>query len=737
MRILLPLTYKIVRRTLPVLLLWYFPVPMFSQSGWFWQNPLPQGNDLYGVQAFATGTIVAVGSAGTVMTSTNYGLSWDVQRYVGGAFGTFRSISFFSPASGIIVGDSGSIFTSSDGGARWIRRSSPVNHIDLNYVTSIDANHDVAVGDSGTILRTTNGGLSWLNAISGTRSNLWSAYFPVTGVGYTVGETNTILKSIDFGTNWVRLDSTAPRNYFSVFFTTQDSGWVVGSQGIIRRTTDGGMTWISQASHSAFALYALTFTNKSNAFAVGDARIISSHNGGEFWDAESLDATNGARGIFFTDTSSGWIAGLHGEIKRTVDGGATWSSLTRGSRVNLNAISIPAQDQTYAIAVGDKGIVMRTTNAGAEWTTSSTPTTKALRSVYFISSNAGIVVGDNGVILQTIDGGQAWNSIQSDSSNLTSVYFADGLNGWAAGFDGAVFQTTNAGSVWSRRSISGIDSSTIVTSVFFVDPEYGWMSANFGPTRSYTRFLKTTDGGVTWNVADADSMFPVLAIYFANRNVGWAVGKSANPLKTTDGGQSWFTQYPPYHPKTSYQSVRFIDENTGWAVGTNGNVIKTTNGGKNWYSQLSGTNNLLSDIAMFDSATGWIVGANGAILKTTDGGGPLPAPPPPPPSKPPIGLSPTTPNPFIPSKNEYVYLPFSVVTPGDISLRIYDILGRLILAHDLGYFGAGTYDESENPGLTPTWDGKNQDGVPVVSGIYFYKYITRDFISTGKLILIR
>ena len=38
-----------------------------AQSGWDWQNPLPQGNGLYAVHMFDQSTVIAVGEGSTVM----------------------------------------------------------------------------------------------------------------------------------------------------------------------------------------------------------------------------------------------------------------------------------------------------------------------------------------------------------------------------------------------------------------------------------------------------------------------------------------------------------------------------------------------------------------------------------------------------------------------------------------------------------------------------------------------
>ncbi len=50
-----------------------------TPSGWFWQNPLPQGNTLRAVHFVNATTGTAVGEAGTILRTTDGGSSWVIQ----------------------------------------------------------------------------------------------------------------------------------------------------------------------------------------------------------------------------------------------------------------------------------------------------------------------------------------------------------------------------------------------------------------------------------------------------------------------------------------------------------------------------------------------------------------------------------------------------------------------------------------------------------------------------------
>ncbi|MEK9136761.1 MAG: hypothetical protein AAB393_06520, partial [Bacteroidota bacterium] len=65
-----------------------------AQTAWQWRNPLPQGNRLNGVHVFDANTAVAVGTAGTVLRTTNAGASWATQHYAGGTTDNLRGVVF-------------------------------------------------------------------------------------------------------------------------------------------------------------------------------------------------------------------------------------------------------------------------------------------------------------------------------------------------------------------------------------------------------------------------------------------------------------------------------------------------------------------------------------------------------------------------------------------------------------------------------------------------------------------
>jgi len=83
------------------------------------------------------------------------------------------------------------------------------------------------------------------------------------------------------------------------------------------------------------------------------------------------------------------------------------------------------------------------------------------------------------------------------------------------------------------------------------------------------------------------------------------------------------------------------------------------------------------------------------------------------------------PNPFNPTTN----IRFQIVDRGFVSLKIYDLLGREVKTLVNEELANGIYNVS--------WNGDNEFGEKVSSGIYFYKLETGSYTSTKKMMLIK
>ena len=86
------------------------------------------------------------------------------------------------------------------------------------------------------------------------------------------------------------------------------------------------------------------------------------------------------------------------------------------------------------------------------------------------------------------------------------------------------------------------------------------------------------------------------------------------------------------------------------------------------------------------------------------------------------------PNPF----NPETWIPYQLATAADVTITIYDVRGNLIRTLDVGHQPAGTYYGRSSAAY---WDGRNDRGESVASGLYFYTLSTGDFSATRKMLL--
>ena len=86
------------------------------------------------------------------------------------------------------------------------------------------------------------------------------------------------------------------------------------------------------------------------------------------------------------------------------------------------------------------------------------------------------------------------------------------------------------------------------------------------------------------------------------------------------------------------------------------------------------------------------------------------------------------PNPF----NPETWIPYQLAKPADVTLTIYDIQGRVVRDLDLGHQRPGMY---QSRARAAHWDGRNDIGEPVASGVYFYTLTAGNFTATRKMLI--
>ena len=88
------------------------------------------------------------------------------------------------------------------------------------------------------------------------------------------------------------------------------------------------------------------------------------------------------------------------------------------------------------------------------------------------------------------------------------------------------------------------------------------------------------------------------------------------------------------------------------------------------------------------------------------------------------------PNPF----NPETWIPYQLTESGEVTLKIYDMNGKMVRRLEVGYKAAGMYRSRSRAAY---WDGRNQLGESLASGVYFYTLTTGDFTATRRLVILK
>jgi flagellar hook assembly protein FlgD len=90
------------------------------------------------------------------------------------------------------------------------------------------------------------------------------------------------------------------------------------------------------------------------------------------------------------------------------------------------------------------------------------------------------------------------------------------------------------------------------------------------------------------------------------------------------------------------------------------------------------------------------------------------------------GLAQNYPNPFNPATT----IVFSLKERSHLSIRVYNVLGQLVRVLADEERDAGIYTDVK-------WNGLSDTGTRVASGIYFCRMVTKNFVETKKMVLLK
>lgn len=702
-------TMRHIRITLVALLTMMMGEELASQSRWHWQNPLPQGNSLEAVQFLDANVVFACGWAGTVLRSTDGGLTW-THKGLSTDLPTLKDLYFLDGNNGFVLGTS--LHRTSDGGESWLRLNLPTGITER--ITFFDPSIGIAVGSSG-VFRTADGAGSWSERTNNTKKWLKDVHRIGSQGAIVVGDSGTILFSSDQGQSWSVRASGTLRHLRSISILDDANGIIGGDQGTILRTTDGGMTWTAIQVNEVFQFDDVAYVNASTLVGITPFAVWVSTNTGSSWTKYQPSGMFGNNRLSFLGTT-GLLVGTGGRVYRTTNAGVTWSDRrTIVAENELTSVSFP--DRTTGFIAGTSGTLLRTGNGGASWQKLTSGVTTSLLGLFFTDANTGIVVGRGGVIRKTTNSGATWTSQTSGTTrDLWWVHCFDVNIAVVVGANGTVLRTTNAGSSWTSQ---GSGTTQELHCVVSPSPSIVLAVGNSGT------IIRSGDGGITWSTVPSGTTSTLWTVAFSGPVLGVAVGMQGTVLRTTDAGASWSKVSFPAQPTIlNLYGVSFESPSRWVAVGGNfgvpGLIMESVDGGLSWTETRNIADSPLGQVLMIDGSTGFIIGTNGIILGTTPGGNvtsldvasaSIPER---------FSLHQNFPNPFNPATT----ISYSLAATSFVTMSIFNVMGQRISTLVAGELPAGLHSVRWEPQSLP-------------AGVYFCRLQAGESIFSRKMLYLK
>lgn len=310
---------------------------------------------------------------------------------------------------------------------------------------------------SGLFLTWTVSAQSFLPQNSGLTNIISSIDFVNDNVGMAVSYEGKIVKTINGGTNWTTQNSGTTTTLRDVVMIDSQTAIAIGYNGLILRTTNGGATWAPVSSGTSYNLTSIV-VGGSMLYVVGSSgTVLKSSDMGATWTNVNQNTGNDLKTVYFISSTEGYVGGDYGVVFKTVNGGTSWTQLVSGIEnmgINYQLVGMYFTDANNGFIIGgvvnsNQGLILRTTNAGASWT-SQMLSNNYLASIDFINSSTGFISGgsitaNSSAILKTTDGGNSWQIQSSSSSRQLGAAFPSFNAGYTCGLDGTILKITNIG----------------------------------------------------------------------------------------------------------------------------------------------------------------------------------------------------------------------------------------------------------------------------------------------------
>jgi photosystem II stability/assembly factor-like uncharacterized protein len=262
--------------------------------------------------------------------------------------------------------------------------------------------------------------------------------------------------------------------------------------------------------------------------------------------------------------------GDRGKIFRSQDAGKTFNAVPSKSRASLSSVSFP--DARMGWIVGQGGVILHSSNGGVEWLTQTSGVNKYLMDVDFVDAFKGCAVGADSTVIVTADGGRTWVSstftLAKDVGgeyNLFAVKMLGPETICITGDMGRVFLSPDSGKTWSEAASPLYDNKNMEGRTLYAMAYSAGTLLAMGIDGS---LVISKDKGKTWIEAESGAKEPEFFCMGAVDNMVMAAGSAAHIIISRDGGATWKSLPVPENVHKAWLSgIAMYHNSTGGVEG--------------------------------------------------------------------------------------------------------------------------------------------------------------------------
>ncbi len=308
----------------------------------------------------------------------------------------------------------------------------------------------------------------------------------------------------------------------------------------------------------------------------------------------------------------GLTGGEEGVLLRTTDFGAEWNLVAADFQSTVLEVAfVPGADgQAAWISLSGNDKLARSDDGGQTWEMVD-PGIGIGNIVYLSLPEAGsFFAGSTQGVIKSTDQGASWEEITPPFDQpWSAVFFIDAATGWVAADEGNIYRTTDGGASWTEISPGQFDRKVRLQ----------FLDANHGYAAVFKSFYETEDGGDSWTLL-SDIAFATDMEALAVVNDTFMLATRGNSTyATVDGGLTWEREIPLSYSYVN-QAICGLPDGRAWVAGSHTMIGYSEDGGLTFTDQLPGNKNTLRYIRFVDMDHGWACGQGGTVLRTVDGG---------------------------------------------------------------------------------------------------------------------